>query len=99
MAPRTISQIAGEFGLSRGATADPFSRQEAAVLDNVQKSLDELRSQNQDLSSRRGFGRSTFSDAIFAKQSGDVLSNVNVALAGARTDEALREADFERGII
>lgn len=99
MAPRTISQIAGEFGLARGASSDPFSRQEAAVLENVQRSLSENRSRAEELAARKGFGRSTFSEGLFEKQAGDVLSNVNVALSRARTDEALREADFERGII
>ena len=45
MAPRTISQIAGEFGLSRNSTADPFAKSEQATLDIISQQLSEFRSQ------------------------------------------------------
>ena len=99
MAPRTISQIAGEFGLSRGATSDPFSRQETAVLSNIQRSLDDIRSQQLESSSARGFGISSFTEGAFARQTADIIGDVGAQFAQARTQEALREADFERGII
>jgi len=99
VAPRTISQIAGEFGLSRGAAADPFSQQETAVLSNVQRSLDDIRSQQLESDSARGFGRTTFSEGIFARKEADVLGQVGAQFAQARTTEALRESDFERRII
>jgi len=96
---RTISQIAGEFGLSRGASADPFSQQETAVLGNVQRSLDDIRSQQLESSSARGFGRSSFTEGAFARQTADVVGQVGQQFAQGRTQEALRESDFERGII
>lgn len=99
MAPRTISQIAGEFGLARGANADPFSQQEQSVLGNVQRSLEEIRSQQLESAAARGFARSSFTEGAFARQTEGVVGQVGQQFAQARTQEALREKDFERGII
>jgi len=96
---RTISQISGEFGLSRGATADPFSKQEAAVLSNVQRSLQDIRSQQLESESGRGFGRSSFADAAFSRQAEGVVGQVGQQFAQARTQEQLAENQFQRNII
>lgn len=96
---RTISQIAGEFGLARGAAGDPFAAQEEAVLKNVQQSLADIRSQQLESAAARGFGRSSFTEGAFARQTADVLGQVGQQFAQARTQEALAERQFERGLI
>jgi hypothetical protein len=97
--PRTISQIAGEFGLARGASGDPFLQQEQAVLSNIQGTLEQLRSQEQERAQATGFGRSSFTEGLIKQQEADILSNIGTEFARSRTEEALRERDFERGIV
>ncbi len=99
MAPRTISQIAGEFGLTQGAASDPFARSEEATLNVISKSLADLRSQITEEQAARGFGRSSFTEGIAAQREADVLAKTGVSFAQARTAEDLRQRDFERGII
>lgn len=99
MAPRTISQIAGEFGLARGSAGDPFAQQETAVLGNISRSLEDIRSQQLEGAQARGFGRSSFTEGAFARQTADVVGQVGQQFAQARTQEALRETGFERDII
>lgn len=96
---RTISQIAGEFGLTRNATKDPFASQEKAVTEQIKRQLAEQQSRQLESASARGLGRSTFTEALLAQQSGDVLGRVGSEFAKARTQEALRENDFQRDII
>lgn len=99
MAPRTMSQIAGEFGLSRNSTADPFAKSEQATLDIISQQLSEFRSQAVESQSARGFGRSTFDEAVLRRQETDVLGQVGSQFAQARTTDDLRERDFERGLL
>lgn len=99
MAPRTISQIAGEHALAREAKKDTFAREEQAVVNTTKRALDELRSQHIEQAAARGQGRSTFQDAIFAKKEADVFSNLSAQFANARTQEVLKENQFERDII
>lgn len=99
MAPRTISQIAGEFGLARGATSDPFAQQETAVLSNIQRSLDDIRSNAEEAAAAKGFGRSSFTEGVIGRKEADVFGQVGAQFAQARTADALAEKQFERGII
>lgn len=99
MAPRTITEIQGEYGLTQGATGDAFSQQEAKVLDTVKTALSDIRSQQLESAAARGFARSSFTEGAFAKQAGDVVGQVGVEFARARTEEELRQRQFERGIV
>ena len=99
MAPRTISQIAGELNINRNATPDPFSQEEQAVLKNVKRTLENLRSVSESQSAAKGFGRSTFEEGIRAQQEADVLGQTAAQFARGRTQEALAERQFERGLI
>jgi hypothetical protein len=99
MAPRTISQIAGEFGLARGAASDPFAQQETAVLSNVQRTLEDIRSNAEETASAKGFGRSSFTEGVIQRKEADVFGQVGAQFAQARTADALAEKQFERGII
>jgi len=96
---RTISQIAGEFGLRQNATEDPFAQAEQATLENIQRSLQDIRSQTQEAAQARGFGRSSFTEGIQARQEADILGQTFESFARARQDETLRERQFGRDII
>lgn len=96
---RTISQIAGEFGLARSADTDPFQKQEEAVRANVQRSLADSRSQQLESQAARGLGRSSFTEGLFARKEADVMGQVESQFAQTRLNEELQERQFERGII
>mgnify|MGYP003634524837 FL=1 len=96
---RTISQIAGEHGLNRNSTKDPFAAQEKAVTDQVSKQLEESQSRQLESASSRGFGRSSFTEGAFAREREGVFGALGTEFARARNDESLRERGFERDII
>jgi len=95
---RTLTQIQGEYGLNQDAEADPFKNLEESVLSNVDKMLQERESARQEMDAAKGFGRSTFHDAISAKQEGDVISQVGTQFAQARQQDALAQRQMERTI-
>jgi hypothetical protein len=96
---RTITQIAGDYGISQNANKDIFANTEAATLAQVDKTLAEMRSQNNELNAAKGMGRSTFSDAIQAQQEKDVLAPVFTQFAQARQAEDINQANFGRSVI
>jgi RNA-binding protein YhbY len=95
---RTITQIQGEYGLNQNAEDDPFKNLEESVLSNVDKMLQERESARIEMDAAKGFGRSTFHDAISAKQEGDVISQVGTQFAQARQQDALAQRQMERTI-
>ena len=99
MAGRTITQIAGNYGLTQNANKDIFADSEAATLATVNKTLAQLRSNNDEINAAKGFGRSTFGDAITAQQQNDVLNPVFAGFAQARQQEDLNQANFGRQVI
>ena len=96
---RTISQIAGDFGLAQNATQDPFAKTEEATLQNLQRQLSEMRSQSQELAAAQGVGRSTFQQGVQARQEEGIVGSVLQQLQGARLQEDLAQRAFERGIV
>ena len=99
MAGRTITQIAGNYGLTQNANKDIFADSEAATIATVNKTLAQLRSNNDEINAAKGFGRSTFGDAITAQQQNDVLNPVFANFAQARQQEDLNQANFGRQVI
>jgi len=96
---RTISQIAGEFGLARRAAGDPFQKSEEATLQNIGRTLEDIRSQEEEFSAAKGFARSTFEQGVRARREEGILGGVFQEFARARTGEDLAERQFERNLI
>lgn len=96
---RTITEIAGTYGLPQDATADPLKQVEATIMEGVKKTLGEVRSTTEEIAAAKGVSRSTFTEQAQIKQEGDILSTVASQLAGYRAQDVLAQKQAERQIL
>ena len=98
MATRTISQIAGDFGLARGSNPKVFKKAEKATLGTIDKHLNQLQSNIAAGAFGRGQGRSTFSEGLFQQERADILGRVGQQFAQARLSDVLADRQSDRGL-
>lgn len=95
----TISEIAGEYGIDTTNDSDPFAAVEQSTRDTLSSVLTELGSNQEELNAAKGFGRSTFHEAIAAKQQGDIITQSLADINRYRATDVINKNEFERGII
>jgi hypothetical protein len=96
---RTIQQIYGETGIQANGTDDIFEETETKTKESLIKSLQGLRSIDEEAQMAKGFQGNTFLDGARMQQEQGIISSVETQLAGARLQDNLNQKNMERGIV